>query len=218
MCGAGKTPRRRMFRGNLRVTQEGKLTLFNFKERHGALSGSQSPFTAHWHTHSHHTITASWLLDQFFYSSHSFATELQLCYIPTPVTHKPSNTGQEQRIIKLTQQRRYSWYSIVPMFCSPYTRTGLRSLTIPNQVSHLLETRSSGVEAWLLGEGRQAIPRTHPIQWIVVFVILVCKFLFPKATRGFEPISYRGALLSTLLHATVHVFIQFAECTSTDCK
>jgi hypothetical protein len=24
---------------------------------------------------------------------------------------------------------------------------------------------------------------------------------FPKATRGFEPISYRGALLSTLLHA-----------------
>jgi hypothetical protein len=53
---------------------------------------------------------------------------------------------------------------------------------------------------------------------IVVFVILVCKLLFPKATRGFERISYRGALLSTLLHATVFVFTQFAECTSTDCK
>jgi predicted nuclease with RNAse H fold len=56
--------------------------------------------------------------------------------------------------------------------------------------------------------------------------------LFPKATRGLEPISYRGALLSrllhaisyrgsllsTLLHATVYVYIQFAECTSTDLK
>jgi hypothetical protein len=31
--------------------------------------------------------------------------------------------------------------------------------------------------------------------------------LFPKATRGLEPISYRGALLSTLLHATVYVFL-----------
>jgi hypothetical protein len=36
---------------------------------------------------------------------------------------------------------------------------------------------------------------------------LVCKFVFPKATRGFEPIGYRGALLSTLLHATVYKFI-----------
>jgi hypothetical protein len=36
---------------------------------------------------------------------------------------------------------------------------------------------------------------------------LVCKFLFPKATRGFEPISYSGALLSTLLHATVYMFL-----------
>jgi hypothetical protein len=42
---------------------------------------------------------------------------------------------------------------------------------------------------------------------IVVFVILVCKFLFPKAIRGFEPISYRGALLSTLLHATVYMIL-----------
>jgi hypothetical protein len=30
---------------------------------------------------------------------------------------------------------------------------------------------------------------------------------FPKATRGFEPISYRGALLSTLLHAPVYMFL-----------
>jgi hypothetical protein len=51
----------------------------------------------------------------------------------------------------------------------------------------------------------------------------------PKATRGLEPISYRGALLSTLLHtisyrgallstllhATVYVYTQFAECTGT---
>jgi hypothetical protein len=48
-----------------------------------------------------------------------------------------------------------------------------------------------------------------------------CKFLFPKATRGLEPISYRRAILSTLLHATVYIFFfftKFAECTSTDCK
>jgi hypothetical protein len=31
--------------------------------------------------------------------------------------------------------------------------------------------------------------------------------LFPKATRGLEPISYRGVLLSTLLHSTVYVFL-----------
>jgi hypothetical protein len=29
--------------------------------------------------------------------------------------------------------------------------------------------------------------------------------LFPKATRCLEPISYRGAILSTLVHATVYV-------------
>jgi hypothetical protein len=29
-------------------------------------------------------------------------------------------------------------------------------------------------------------------------------------------ISYRGALLSTLLHATVYDYTQFAECTDTD--
>jgi hypothetical protein len=33
------------------------------------------------------------------------------------------------------------------------------------------------------------------------------QFLFPKATRGLEPISYRGVLVSTLLHATVYVFL-----------
>jgi hypothetical protein len=66
---------------------------------------------------------------------------------------------------------------------------------------------------------QQAIAET-PAKWsayqirsvIVVFVVLVfkglvCKFLFPKATRGFEPISYRGVLLSTLLHATVYMFL-----------
>jgi hypothetical protein len=31
-------------------------------------------------------------------------------------------------------------------------------------------------------------------------------FLFPKATRCLEPISYSGALLSTLLHATVYMY------------
>jgi hypothetical protein len=31
--------------------------------------------------------------------------------------------------------------------------------------------------------------------------------LFPKATRGFEPISYRGTLVSTLLHATVYMLL-----------
>jgi hypothetical protein len=40
--------------------------------------------------------------------------------------------------------------------------------------------------------------------------------LFPKATRGLEPISYRGALLSTLLHATVYDYTQFADCADTD--
>jgi hypothetical protein len=50
--------------------------------------------------------------------------------------------------------------------------------------------------------------------------------MFPKVTRGLEPVSYRGGLLSTLIHATVYaftilvhiancvyVFTQFAECT-----
>jgi hypothetical protein len=31
--------------------------------------------------------------------------------------------------------------------------------------------------------------------------------LFPKATRGLEPISYSGVLLTTLLHATVYMFL-----------
>jgi hypothetical protein len=31
--------------------------------------------------------------------------------------------------------------------------------------------------------------------------------LLPKATRGLEPISYRGLLLSTLLHASVYMFL-----------
>jgi hypothetical protein len=32
-------------------------------------------------------------------------------------------------------------------------------------------------------------------------------YLFRKATRGLEHISYKGALLSTLLHATVYIYI-----------
>jgi hypothetical protein len=31
--------------------------------------------------------------------------------------------------------------------------------------------------------------------------------LFPKATIGLDSISYRGELLSTLLHATVYMFL-----------
>jgi hypothetical protein len=34
---------------------------------------------------------------------------------------------------------------------------------------------------------------------------------FPKATGGLEPISYRGVLLSTLLHAIVYVLVQIAN-------
>jgi hypothetical protein len=103
---------------------------------------------------------------------------------------------------------------------------------------------------------QQAIAET-PAKWstyqipsvIVVFVVLFVRLSlqvsFPKATRGLAPISYRGALLSTLLHAisyrgallstllhaisyrgallstllhaTVYVYIQFAECSGTDC-
>jgi hypothetical protein len=56
--------------------------------------------------------------------------------------------------------------------------------------------------------------------------------LFPRITTGFEIVSYRGALLSTLLHVisyrgallntllrvTVYVFTEFSECTGTACK
>jgi hypothetical protein len=35
-----------------------------------------------------------------------------------------------------------------------------------------------------------------------------------RVQAGFEPSSYRGVLVSNLLHA----FTQFAECTRTDCK
>jgi hypothetical protein len=45
---------------------------------------------------------------------------------------------------------------------------------------------------------------------------IICQL--QKATRGLEPISYRGALLSTLLYVTVYVVTQFSECTITDCK
>jgi hypothetical protein len=41
-------------------------------------------------------------------------------------------------------------------------------------------------------------------------------FSYLLATGDPEPISYGGVLLSSLLHATVYVFTQFAECTG--CK
>jgi hypothetical protein len=34
----------------------------------------------------------------------------------------------------------------------------------------------------------------------------VLRAVAAEVTRGFEPISYRGALVSTLLHATVYVY------------
>jgi hypothetical protein len=44
---------------------------------------------------------------------------------------------------------------------------------------------------------------------VVLFVIVVFKVwfvtLFQKAIRGFEPIIYRGVLLSALLHAILYV-------------
>jgi hypothetical protein len=49
--------------------------------------------------------------------------------------------------------------------------------------------------------------------YIFVFIF------FAKATRGLEPISFGGALLSTLLHVIVYgFFTQFAECTGTECE
>jgi hypothetical protein len=60
----------------------------------------------------------------------------------------------------------------------------------------------------------------YQIPSVVVFVVLVCKvkfvILIPKMPQ--EPIGYRGALLSTLLHAIVYVSTQFVECTGTDWK
>jgi hypothetical protein len=40
----------------------------------------------------------------------------------------------------------------------------------------------------------------------------------PGYQTGLEPIGYRLVLVSTLLHATVYILTQFAECTGTDCK
>jgi hypothetical protein len=44
------------------------------------------------------------------------------------------------------------------------------------------------------------------------------RIFWDSELKSHESFSYRGALLSTLLHATVQIFTQFAECTSTDCK
>lgn len=43
-------------------------------------------------------------------------------------------------------------------------------------------------------------------------------YMRPKATTGLLSISYRVAILSTILYATVEVSIQFAVFTGTDCK
>jgi hypothetical protein len=40
----------------------------------------------------------------------------------------------------------------------------------------------------------------------IVFLLLLIS-VSPKATRNLEPIGYRGALLNTLLHATVYMFL-----------
>jgi hypothetical protein len=56
---------------------------------------------------------------------------------------------------------------------------------------------------------------------VMSFAVLACKVQFvsfPKATRGLAPISYKGALLSTLLHAIVQVITKLFECTGTDDK
>jgi hypothetical protein len=44
------------------------------------------------------------------------------------------------------------------------------------------------------------------------------KRLYSSSKYTLVPYIYRGALLSTLLHAIVYVFTQFVACTSTDCK
>jgi hypothetical protein len=80
-----------------------------------------------------------------------------------------------------------------------------------SQYSARLSTHTNGLIVNLI----ELPDNKTPAKWsayqipsvIVVFVILIFKFLFPKASRGFEPISYRGALLSTLLHATVYKFL-----------
>jgi hypothetical protein len=38
-------------------------------------------------------------------------------------------------------------------------------------------------------------------------LITLAATINPEATRGLEPISYRGVLVSTLLHATVYVLL-----------
>jgi hypothetical protein len=52
---------------------------------------------------------------------------------------------------------------------------------------------------------------------VTIFCILQYSFVKrhlpvkPKATRGLEPISYRAALLSILLHSLLNVLIQIAN-------
>jgi hypothetical protein len=65
---------------------------------------------------------------------------------------------------------------------------------------HKLQTKYKYTEGYQQTDATEATASVYP-------KIKSHGYLFPKATRGFEPISYRGALLSTLLHATVHMFI-----------
>jgi hypothetical protein len=54
--------------------------------------------------------------------------------------------------------------------------------------------------------------------YLIICQLIIWLVSFPKATRGLELVSYRGALPSILLHATVYVVTQFAECPGTDCR
>jgi hypothetical protein len=52
----------------------------------------------------------------------------------------------------------------------------------------------------------ELIKKITPL-WVSAYSSRSCFIMpIPKATRGLEPISYSGALLSTLLHATVCVY------------
>jgi hypothetical protein len=86
-----------------------------------------------------------------------------------------------------------------------------------SQYSASLRRKPKGPISEPRGATKQVIPKTPAklsayqiLSVIVVFVILLLQVQFvrpiPISTRGLEGNSYRGALLSTLLHATVYVF------------
>jgi hypothetical protein len=68
----------------------------------------------------------------------------------------------------------------------------------------------------LLHEGytrirNERIGRTLPRMLFSVSMTYTSISVFPDATRGLEPINYRGVLVSTRLHATVYVYTKFAK-------